>query len=215
MLAPVERNDGSTPQRRRGQPRQRLLMRVAKLRCESGEYPCVMLDVSETGTSLRLFHEHPRDTHMYLELSNGEYYAVERRWMKDDTAGFMFSCKTEIEEFTRETHPKGRRPLRLRTALEVEFFAGGERSHAALVNFSAAGACIEAGRQVPVGSPIRIRLSEGHVRFAHVCWRREYRHGIVFQEELSLADFARLAAELQPFVAAEPVPEEERTSARA
>jgi hypothetical protein len=70
-----------------------------------------------------------------------------------------------------------------------------------MINLSARGACIEAGRQLPVGSMAKVEIAGRAERFAHVCWRKEYRHGLAFQEDMALADLARLAVDLQPFQA--------------
>lgn len=201
MLAPVEATLAgvSGTERREGAVRQRLMLKVAKLRCSHGEYPCVILDVSESGTRLRLFQGHPADTHMFLELSTGEFYAVERRWISGDEAGYRFSCKVDLAEFMGEGNPLSRRPIRLRTQHQVSVFTGADLGHAMLANLSARGACIEAGRQYPVGSLVRIEIPGWPTRHAHVCWRKDFRHGLSFQQELSLSDFARLAAEIQPF----------------
>jgi len=190
-----------TDDRRAGAPRQRLLMRVAKLISESGEYPCVMLDVSETGTKLRLFHACPPDTFMMIELSNAAIYPVERRWTKGDTVGLRFTGSVDVSDFIQEPNPHTRRPLRLRTNHEVKVSAGGQLAHALMINISAGGACIEAGRQLPVSSLVKVEIAGRGERFAHVCWRDEYRHGLAFQDGMRLEDLARLALDLQPFKA--------------
>jgi hypothetical protein len=185
--------------RRAGASRQRLLMRVAKLICKSGEYPCVMLDVSETGTRLRLFHAPPPETFVMIELANGAIYPVERRWTQDGTAGFRFASPVDVADFINEVNLHTRRPVRLRTEHSVQVAAGGECGHAMMINLSARGACIEAGRQLPVGSMVKVEMAGRAARFAHVCWRKDYRHGLAFQEDMALADLARLALDLQPF----------------
>lgn len=200
MLAIVEpRKPDAEADRRSGLTRQRLLMRVVKLVCESGEYPCVMLDVSETGTKLRLFAGHPTGSFMLVELSNGETYPVERRWTKDGIAGFRFVEPVNVADFINEPSLHARRPVRLRTRCPVEYTAAGQHGHAVLVDLSARGACLEAGRQLPVGSALKVQVGERPARFGHVCWRAGYRHGLAFQEDMPLSDLARLAAELQPF----------------
>src|SRR5690606_20786923 len=50
-------------------PRFALLIRSAKLICDSGEYLCIIRDVSETGVRLRLFHPLPPDQLLTLELA--------------------------------------------------------------------------------------------------------------------------------------------------
>jgi hypothetical protein len=213
MLAPVEAI-GAKPKarsnRREGE-RQRLMMRVAKLRCRSGEYACILQDVSEMGARLRVLHAHPPDSHMFLELGDETLYAIERRWTDGDQAGFLFSSKVEINEFMRESKAPKRRPVRLRIQHSAQVISGGERGHAMLVNLSAQGACIEAGRRLSVGTPVRIEIAGKASRFAHVCWRKDYRHGLAFQEAIPFQQFAELALELQPYdaepAAADPVTE--------
>ena len=197
MLTQVETYAGAA-ERRTG-VRQRLLLRTAKLRCQSGEYPCVIHDVSETGARLRLFNAHPPDNHVFLELANGELYAIERRWMNGVFAGYGFSCRVETDEFINEKNRKRRRPMRLRIAHSVRIVVAGERGHAVMVNLSQQGVCIEAHREIALRKPLRIEIPGTASRLAHVCWRRNYRHGLVFQEALSLDDLARLALELQPY----------------
>jgi len=184
---------------RRGGERQRLVMRIAKVCCASGEYACIMQDISRSGVRLRFFHGHPPDSHMFLDIGNDSVIAVERRWIDGDQAGFRFSSPVDIDDFLQEQYPLGRRPLRLSIQHPVTLQLDGERSHAVLVNLSAQGACIEAGRKIPVGYAMRVEVGGMAGRFAHVCWRKQYRHGLVFQEALSLRDFACLALELQPF----------------
>ncbi len=52
--------------------------------------------------------------------------------------------------------------------------------------FFVRGACIEAGRKLAVGTPLRIEAGGRASRFAHVCWRKDYRHGLAFQEALAV-----------------------------
>lgn len=201
MLAVVDTNAGTKAPlaERRNGVRQRLLLRAAKLRCSSGEYPCVIHDVSETGAKLRLFHAHPPDSHIFLELANQALYAIERRWIAGAFAGYRFSSRIDTDEFVYEKDTKGRRPVRLRMAHPVSISVAGETSQAMLADLSQQGACIEAGRQVAIGALLRIEIPSSVPRFAHVCWRKDYRHGLAFQEALTLENFACLAFELQPF----------------
>ena len=201
MLTQVETHAGAAEprvERRKGE-RQRLLLRTAKVRCHTGEYPCVIHDVSETGARLRLFNAHPPEKHVFLELANGELHAIERRWMDGIFAGYGFSCRVETEEFLNEKSRKRRRPVRLRIAHPARIVVAGERCRAALVNLSQQGACIEADREVALRALLRIEIPGAASRLAHICWRRNHRHGLVFQEALSLEDLASVALELQPY----------------
>jgi hypothetical protein len=187
-------------------PRFSLVMRTAKLLCETGEYVCVVRDISATGTKLRLFHDVPPDTHLYLELANGQRYAMERVWQDGDHAGFRFAAPIEVAEFVEETSPHPRRPLRLSLQRPCLATADGRDWRAMLVNMSQQGACIEAGGEIPVGQQLRLEVPGMPLRFGHVCWRRKHAHGLVFQQAFRLDELARYAFELQPFVP-EPVAE--------
>lgn len=197
MAAMVKRQE--QPVERREGVRQRLLMRVAKLRCGSGEYPCVMHDVSETGTRLRMFGGHPVDTHMYLEMANGELFALERRWIEGDYAGFRFSSAIDVEDLILEPTDGARRPVRLRIGTEAHVIVDGVRRVANLVDLSRQGACIDPGTPFPVGSTLKLELPGHAPRFGYVCWRRHNRHGVAFQESFTFEQLSQLAIALQPF----------------
>jgi hypothetical protein len=180
-------------------PRFSLVMRTAKLLCETGEYVCVVRDISATGTRLRLFHAIPPDSHLYLELANGQRYAMERMWQDGDHAGFRFASPIAVAEFVEETSPHPRRPLRLRLQRSCLATADGRDWRAMLVNMSQQGACIEASGEIPVGQQLRLEVPGIPLRFGHVCWRKKHAHGLVFQQSFRLDELARYALELQPF----------------
>ena len=54
------------------------LIRAAKIAVENGEFVCVIRDVSETGISLRTFHQLPPGDPFTLMLQNGESYLLNR-----------------------------------------------------------------------------------------------------------------------------------------
>jgi hypothetical protein len=180
-------------------PRFSLVMRTAKLLCETGEYVCVVRDISATGTKLRLFHEVPPDTHLYLELANGRRYAMERVWREGDHAGFRFAAPIAVAEFVEETSPYPRRPLRLSLQRPSLVTADRRDWRAMLVNISQQGAGIEASGEIPVGQQLRLEVPGMPLRFGHVCWRSKHAHGLVFQQSFRLDELARLVFALQPF----------------
>lgn len=201
MLTQVEKR--SKGAERRQDPRKRLMLRVAKLRCLGGEYPCVVHDVSESGVKLRLFHAHPADSHMFLELASGALYAIERRWMDGACAGYRFSARTDVEAFIAESSTEGGRAIRLRISHPLRVVAAGESCPAMLVDLSQQGACIETWREVPCRAPLHLEFRDRAPRLAYVQWRKDSRHGLAFQESLTLEGLARLALELQPIDAHE------------
>lgn len=181
----------------RGAQRFTLLIRTAKLVCESGEYACIIRDVSETGVRLRLFHDLPADTRMALELANGEFYFIERVWERDGHAGFRFSAPVDVQAFIAEVSPYPKRQLRLRLQVAALLSAGDQTSAATVQDLSAQGARVESGRYLALGQ--RVKLSGGGLPaiMAKVCWRKGSDYGLAFEQVFTLEALAVLAAELQ------------------
>lgn len=183
----------------RGAKRSSLMLRAAKLLGENGEYVCLIRDVSETGTKLRLFHAPPPETHLFLELANGDRHAMERVWHRDDHAGFRFSCSIDVERFIREEAGFPRRPLRLRLHHAARVTIEGAEGDVQLVDMSQHGACMAAGRRLAIGQKLRLDVEGIPARVGFVRWRRDDRHGLVFQQAFRLDELARYALGLQPF----------------
>ncbi len=184
---------------RRTDGRHRLMLRAAKLCSMSGEYVCVVHDVSQTGAKLRLFHEHPPEDFMFLQLSGGFLVALERRWINGEYAGFRFSCKVDVADFIREKVKHMPRPLRLciQQPNAVHGLAGN--ADAVLVDLSAQGACIETGGKVSIRERVNLVIGDMPARVGHVCWHKRGRFGVVFQAGLGLKQLASAAHALQPY----------------
>lgn len=183
-------------------PRSSLMCRTGKILCESGEYVCVVRDVSTTGAKLRLFHAVPPDRHLFLELANGDRYAMERVWAYGDHAGFRFSCAIDVDRFIAEPNPHPRRPIRLKLHRPADVTVDGIVSPAMLLDLSQQGARIEAGRKFALEQKLWLAVGDLPRRFGCVRWRDGYAHGLVLQQGLSLDELARHAFALQPFGAA-------------
>jgi hypothetical protein len=183
----------------RGAARSSLMFRTAKILCESGEYICVVRDVSATGARLRLFHAAPPDEHLFLELANGDRYAMERVWARDDHAGFRFSCVIDIDRFIAEPNRYPRRPIRLNLQRPADIIVDGVAVPAMLLDLSQQGARVEAGRKLALEQKLWLAVEGLPERFGCVRWRSGYAHGIVLQQGLALDELARFALALQPF----------------
>jgi hypothetical protein len=183
----------------RAAPRSSLMFRTAKLLCESGEYVCVVRDISSTGCKLRLFHATPPDQHLFLELANGDRYAMERIWTRDDHAGFRFSCEIDVDHFIAEPSPYPRRPIRLNLKLPADVIVDGVVSPAVLLDLSQQGARVEAGRKFAIEQKLWLAVEGQPQRFGGVRWRTGYTHGLVLQQGFKLDELAHYALALQPF----------------
>lgn len=188
----------------RGAQRFTLLIRTAKLVSESGEFLCIIRDVSETGVRLRLFHQLPAgDERMALELANGELYFIERVWERDGHAGFRFAAPIDVEAFIAEVSPHPRRQPRLRVQFPAVLSADGPASVATVRDLSPHGARIALTRFLAVGQRVKLEGEGFPANVAKVCWRSGADYGLAFEQIFTLETFARLAAQLQGIPAEE------------
>ena len=199
-------SDGEAEQRSfeemRGAQRFTLLIRTAKLVCESGEFLCIIRDVSATGLRLRLFHALPADGHMALELANGEVYFVERVWERDSHAGFRFATPIDVQAFIAEVSPYPRRQPRLRLQFPAVLSCEGQASVATVRDLSPQGARSETTRFLALSQRLKLEGDLFPAMIAKVCWRSGADYGLVFEQVFSLVAFAMLAAKLQGLASA-------------
>ena len=175
-----------------------LIIRSAKLVCESGEYLCVVRDISATGCRLRLFHEPPPDKHLFLELANGERHAIERVWAAEGHAGFRIAQPIDITDFVVEPSPFPKRPLRLRLELPARVVAGTMTTPAKLHDLSQRGGRIETVCHLAMDQQVRLEIEGLRAVYAKVRWRHQTAYGLVFDNTFRLDELAQFAFRLQP-----------------
>jgi len=182
----------------RAAPRFSLLIRSAKLVYATGEYICIVRDVSASGVRLRLFHPLPAEPAVTLELATGETFAIERVWEHEDHAGFRFADPIDVERFIVEAGPYPKRPLRLRTDFAARLTTDGEPFSATVRDFSREGAKIVTEQPLAIGQKVRIEAKNLPPLTAIVCWRRLPAYGLAFQQSFTFQELAKTAARLQP-----------------
>ncbi len=183
----------------RGAPRYALMLRTAKLVCDSGEYLCIIRDVSASGVRLRLLHDLPQYNRMALVLGNNDFYFIELVWNKDGHAGFRFAGEIDVDIFIDEPSQWPRRPLRVNIKRAGLIHALGVTSSAGLVDLSQLGARIETDRHLALGQQIRLEVEGLPERFAKVCWRSGKAYGLVLQQSFGLEELAQLLCRAQPW----------------
>ena len=181
-----------------------LLIRSAKLICQSGEYVCLVRDVSAVGVRLRLFHPLPPETWFFLALANGENYPMESRWSQPDPAGgaqagFRFVQPIDVASFIEEAGEFPRRPIRLSVECHGQVFSDGRGTPMVLRNLSQAGARIETTTWLALHQTVRLVVAGLPERFARIRWRNRYDHGLAFDQAFRLEELAAHARVLQPF----------------
>lgn len=188
-----------TGDQRSGQ-RYTLLLRAGKLVLSTGEFLCLVRDVSDGGLKVRLFHPLAIDPACELELGNGERLEIERVWQQGSQAGFRFAqAPIDIHTLIEESGPFPKRHLRLRLdpPLPVLATADGLSEAGMLCDISQHGGAVVLERRLPVHAQVRINTPHLPELYARVRWRRGTMHGLVFQQGFRLDELAALAWRIQ------------------
>jgi hypothetical protein len=183
----------------RAAPRSSLMLRSAKVVCQSGEYLCLVRDVSASGAGLSFFHAVPPEPRIFLELANGQIHPIEQAWARGQEAGYRFAAEIDVAEFIAERSDHPHRAIRLRLERPALVTVAGQDCLATLTDISRTGARIEAASGWPLEAFVRIELAGFPIRYGHVRWREGTSHGIVFQNVLPLGDLAQHLLAAQPF----------------
>ena len=181
----------------RREPRYTLLLRQAKLRTRDAEYLCVIRDVSTSGLRVRTFHALPPGDRFAIELRDGCPYPVEKVWEQDGEAGFRFRSPVALDELLRDDERFPRRPMRVAMDMPVSLTSEGQAGKAHLTNLSQQGARLETDRFLARGQLVRLEGMHLPMLHAKVRWRRDFTHGVVFEETFAFRDFAFLLERLQ------------------
>jgi hypothetical protein len=181
----------------RGAPRFIALIRAAKLICDGHEFVCVVRDVSTTGVRLRCFHPIPRGAAIALELQNGDILPLGRVREEEYEASFRFLGEVSIERLLQETASYPRRPLRLNMRIPLTLRTMAGPLAAVTQNISQQGCRVECAIPLALSQSVVVQSTLLPGIRAKVRWRRGNACGLVFDDTLSLKDFAVHAARVQ------------------
>lgn len=179
-------------------PRYTLLIRAAKLVCDTGEFLCVIRDVSESGISVRTFHSLPAGQHMAVELQNGDRHELETVWQEEDRAGFEFVDRADISRIIASPSRYAKRAIRLNLSARAQVVAAdGRRVDVEIVDLSQQGAKIVCPCRFALDERVKISAPGFPETNAKVRWRKEGSCGLIFEDTYQYGDLARIAARLQ------------------
>jgi hypothetical protein len=170
------------------------LIRTAKITGVSGEFLCVVSDISATGVSVRLFHPLPSDSALKLEMPNGEQLPVEPVWQKDSRAGFRFAASVDLTRVLSGHGKWSKRPIRLNVNMPAVLSGLTGRFEATIRNISLQGAQIECPARLAIDQRLRLSSSVLPEIVTKVRWRKDDSYGLIFDDTFQFADLARLAA---------------------
>lgn len=176
------------------------LIRTAKITGVSGEFLCVVSDISSSGVSVRLFHPLPRDQALKLEMPNGDSLPLQRIWEKEGRAGFRFAGEIDLDHVLQGRGKWPKRPIRLNLDMPAKLAGLTGRFEARIKNISLQGAQIECADRLAIDQ--RLRLSSVILPdiVTKVRWRNGNLYGLVFDDTFQFADLARMAAHAQGLV---------------
>jgi hypothetical protein len=182
-------------------PRFTLFIRAAKLVAHSGEFVCVVRDVSETGVRLRLFHTPPTGESIELHMPGGSIHQLRQVRRDGYEVGYEFLTPIDLSSFLSAKDPYPKRGLRLNLRFPVSVGSLSGLSDGTVVNLSQQGACFSCEGLYAINQALRVECTEQGGGFgevsAKVRWRRDSEYGVVFENTLTLEEFAILAAKLQ------------------
>lgn len=182
----------------RDAPRFALLIRTAKLVSPTGEYLCVVRDISASGVQVQMFHPVPSSS-LRLELSSGATYPVVKVWEDGDNAGFRFAADVDVRAFMQEPSRHARRPIRLRLRVPVQLHTDEGTRLATLQDLSRYGARIQSMRPFEIDERLEFELPGLAPIPATIAWRSGLAHGLILRRGFTFEDLAQLAVKLQPF----------------
>lgn len=181
-----------------------MMLRRAKLVCQSGEYLTLIRDVSERGIGLGFLHAVPPEPRTILQLANGMTYPVERIWTEKRQAGYRFGCTVTLDEFLREQTPHPVRPLRLNMPGMVRIRDGRSVLDARLIDLSCEGAKISCSGEMRTKGLIGFELDGLPPQLVQVRWTNHTQHGLQFLHSLDTEELAACALHQQPFANTRP-----------
>ncbi|WP_067785675.1 PilZ domain-containing protein [Paraurantiacibacter namhicola] len=183
----------------RGAERFTPMMRTAKLVARRGEMLCVVRDISDTGVAVKLFHPLPDQKALALEMADGTRHGLLPVWQSGERAGFRFAGEVDLAELIAGVGNMPRRPLRLNIRFGVELVDCQGKHMAEIRNISQQGASVVTSYRLSIDQRLRVQAETLPELEANVRWRHEDTYGLVFDDVLTFAQLARLAAQVQAF----------------
>ena len=199
--AAINPKAGSAEQR--AGKRKSLMLRSAKVVCQSGEYICLIRDVSPIGTSLSFLHDVPPEPRIILALGNGLTFPIERVWSGKRQAGYRFATPVSLTEFMHEKSPFELRPVRIKLSAPARIVDGRDSFAAELLDVSTHGAKFASPGDIKPDRLVSFQISGLKQQLGQVVWSNEDNDtkcfGFQFQHPLNLRELANMAVRMQPF----------------
>lgn len=186
---------GNVHRNRRAAERFALLIRAGKLILPTGEFLCIIRDVSETGLKAKIFHGISGLSRCLIELPNGLRFAIQKVWQEGPIVGFAFCETVKLDHIMADNvRPFVKRPLRLSWAQSAFLNTGHGRVAISISDISQQGAGISSTEWLAIDEKIRLEIAGMPHIYGKVRWRREPRYGLIFEDTFSFSQLAHLTA---------------------
>jgi len=181
-----------TDEDRRKQDRHIAMLRLAKIKANSGEGWGFIKNLSATGMMVEVHPNFDLGDHVSALLTEDQELAGTVRWRKKALAGVEFSSPIDIAKvLAKPCDTKQGRVARLpRIGMKhpINLYQGSRLIHADICDISPAGICVTTDFTFEIGKKLRLSVPdlldiEGTVR-----WQSGNRVGIVFSHRLPLDD---------------------------
>lgn len=175
------------------------LIRTAKLILESGEYPCVLRDISGNALRVKLFGTQlpEMERTFWLEFGDGERFDVSLIWVRDGQAGLAFTEHNNLLSMIGEHGPFRKRAIRIAVDLPATVASLGLSLAVLVRDLSHQGAQIESETRFSMDQQVRIAIPSLGEVYAKVRWRKHPHYGLAFVETFRFEDIAEVAGHLQ------------------
>jgi hypothetical protein len=181
------------PTERRGDPRLRPTLRVAKLVGDSSEQLIRVRNISAGGLAAETAHTPPRiGEHVLVELSSQKIPSTVV-WMREGMVGLKFDNNVDLGELLAGRKPRHGfrpRPPRLEVGCKASIRVGKVYYTVDVHDISLGGMKVEPIEEYCVGKAVVVVVESLRPVRGQVRWFADRRAGIVFDEELEFQELA-------------------------
>lgn len=181
-----------TEEDRRKQDRHIAMLRLAKIKAESGEGWGFIKNLSATGMMLEVHPNFELGDNISATLTEDQELSGAVRWRENALVGIEFSEPIDVAEVLAKPHETrpGRiaRLPRIEMSHPINLYQGSELIHGDICDISPAGICVQTDSTFEVGKNLRLSVPELLNVNGTVRWQSGERVGIAFSQRLPLDD---------------------------
>ncbi|AMO72105.1 PilZ domain-containing protein [Sphingorhabdus sp. M41] len=177
---------------RRKQDRHIAMLRLAKIKTESGEGWGFIKNLSATGMMVEVHPDFELSDGISALLTEDQELAGTVRWRKKALAGIEFTTPIDIAEVLAKPneakHGRISRLPRIEMKHPINLYQGSRLIHGDICDISPAGICVSTDFTFEIGKNLRLSVPELLDITGTVRWQSGQRVGIVFSKRLPLDD---------------------------